>query len=96
MKRLHVANNKLQPDKIDEEIEDIYHIHMQHARVTLRGRWDRHVLDIWVVLVAYDVGERVEAVGAQVQHQEDRLEEGKIRDCPKLKFNLQLATFRAE
>lgn len=68
MQSSDVRTDDPQPNEVDEEVENIHHVHMQHPRKTPRDRWHRHVLHIHAVLAHDDAREGVEAMGAEVQH----------------------------
>lgn len=64
----NIRNDNPQPDNIDEEIDQIDEVDMQHPRVAGRFSSYGHLFHVDIVLIAEDPRVWVEAVGAEVQH----------------------------
>ena len=67
----NIGNHNPQPDHINEEVEQINEVDVQHPRVApgLRSHW--HLFHVYVVLVAEDPRVGVEAMGAEIQYDEN-------------------------
>lgn len=62
----NIRDDNPEPDQVDEEVQQVDEVDVEHSRVAGRFSGHGHVFHVDVVLVAEDSRVWVEAVGTQV------------------------------